>query len=641
MNDQILIKMKTIRTIFLFSLISVTLCAQQTIKETAYGKIPIVYSNIVPDSLGDLYFEEAKLTERTPFYTLENIRIDPEGTEKGLLFNFNNVDFQGTIYFGLFAKELPKYPQTVFFRRNAKIKAGKAEINISELTGKYDIAKWEESGKSRLGYRIVNSYGQIIYDGKINIEGKGPFKIGLSIIEGPFINMVGENEAYISFTTNQLCSPGVRVNNQEYTSNDKMANPIGDLHHEIRLHHLEPGTSYEYVVHYGDYTEKHSFTTAPSPGSRKPFLFAYTSDSRAGSGGGERAIYGTNAYIMKKMVALAANQNAAFFQFTGDLINGYSSSVGETNLQYANWKRNLEPFWHSIPFNVGMGNHEALVSIFHDGSSFGVQVDKFPFNTKSAEKIFADNFVNPKNGPESEDGSVYDPKSNQMDFPSYSENVYFYTYDNVAMVVLNSNYWYAPSTYEIPKTGGNPHGYIMDNQLQWLGETIEKLDDDENIDHVFVTIHTPAFPNGGHAADDMWYNGKNNVRPTIAGRSVEKGIIERRDEFLNIIINKSDKVLALLCGDEHNYSRMKLTKKTPIYPENYKGKKLKISRPFWHITNGSAGAPYYGQQQLPWSESVEKFSIQYALMLFYIDGKTVTLKVINPDTLEEIEEVRL
>ncbi len=86
---------------------------------------------------------------------------------------------------------------------------------------------------------------------------------------------------------------------------------------------------------------------------------------------------------------------------------------------------------------------------------------------------------------------------------------------------------------------------------------------------------------------------------------------------------------------------MKLTKKTPIYPENYKGKKLKISRPFWHITNGSAGAPYYGQQQLPWSESVEKFSIQYALMLFYIDGKTVTLKVINPDTLEEIEEVRL
>ena len=123
-----------------------------------------------------------------------------------------------------------------------------------------------------------------------------------------------------------------------------------------------------------------------------------------------------------------------------------------------------------------MGNHEALVSIFHDGSSFGVQVDKFPFNTKSAEKIFADNFVNPKNGPESEDGSVYDPKPNQMDFPSYSENVYFYTYDNVAMVVLNSNYWYAPSTYEIPKTGGNPHGYIMDNQLQWLSKTIEQFD---------------------------------------------------------------------------------------------------------------------------------------------------------------------
>jgi len=31
-----------------------------------------------------------------------------------------------------------------------------------------------------------------------------------------------------------------------------------------------------------------------------PFTFAYTSDSRAGSGGGERNIYGVNAYIMKK-----------------------------------------------------------------------------------------------------------------------------------------------------------------------------------------------------------------------------------------------------------------------------------------------------------------------------------------------------
>ena len=288
-----------------------------------------------------------------------------------------------------------------------------------------------------------------------------------------------------------------------------------------------------------------------------------------------------------------------------------------------------------------MGNHEALVNIFKDDSEYGIQVDKWPFETHSAERVFANHFVNPTNGPESEDDSRYDPKADQQDFPSYSENVFYYTYGNVAMVVLNSNYWYAPTTWNIEETGGNPHGYIMDNQLDWLKQTLENLEADEDIDHIFVTIHTPAFPNGGHTSDDMWYRGNNKVRPVIAGKPVKKGIIERRDEFLNILINESEKTVALLCGDEHNYSRLNLTAETPIYNDDYDGRKIKLKRDFWQITNGSAGAPYYGQEQVPWSDFVEIFSTQYALNLFHIDGKKITLKVVNPDTLEEIEEVVL
>ena len=615
--------------------------AQNIKQQKAYAQIPLVYSNIVPDSNGTLFFDNGRLTEKKTFYTLGNIRIQTEGTEKGILFNFNNPDFYGTIYYGLFPKELPIYPELVFFKKNAKIKEGKAEIDIVGLKGKYDIAKWEETGKAMLGYRIVNSFGKIIYDGRLIIEGKGPFDVGLSIIEGPFVSRVSNNGAYISFVTNRPCSPFVVINNHKYLSTSKMANPLGDIRHEIKIDNLQPSTKYNYTVHFGDFKETYWFKTVPEPGSRKPFIFAFTSDSRNGQGGGERDIYGTNAYIMKKMAALAVLSQAAFFQFTGDMINGYSSNIGETNLEYANWKKTLEPFWHYLPFYVGAGNHEVVTAYFDNGSKYGVQVDKFPFNSKSAEKIFADNFANPENGPVSEDGAVYDPQPGKTNFPPYKETVYYYTYDNVAMIVLNSNYLYSVDPYLIPEIGGNPHGYIMDNQLNWLNTTIEQLDKNPNIDHIFVTIHTPAFPNGGHSANDMWYDGNNSIRPTIAGKPVEKGIIERRDEFLNILINKSDKVVALLCGDEHNYSRMKITNKTNIYPEKYKGKKLKISRPFWQITNGSAGAPYYGQEQLIWSSSVEKFSTQYALMLFFVNGDKIHLKVMNPDTFELIEEVDL
>ena len=130
-------------------------------------------------------------------------------------------------------------------------------------------------------------------------------------------------------------------------------------------------------------------------------------------------------------------------------------------------------------------------------------------------------------------------------------------------------------------------------------------------------------------------------RPYIAGKPVDKGIIERRDEFLNIMVNKSKKVIALLCGDEHNYNRMRIDETTRIYPEGWDGNRLKLSRTIWQITNGSAGAPYYGQEKLPWSNSVKIFSTQYALVFFNVDGGTIDVEVINPDTGEEVDKAKM
>lgn len=635
-------------SIILFSLlISVGLFAQVSQVEINNSQIPSVYHNIKTNEAGFIVFVspetglESLLFETPDFVKLGDLRTTITGTKKGLKIDLKNDKINGIVYFGLYADTDVKFPQPVFFKTTSKLKKGVAKIDIAQLAGKYDIANWEEKGVAKLGYRITDDKGQIIYDGKIYAYGTGPFEPGLSVVEGPFINLLGSNEVTISFTTNMPSSPFVEVNGRKYEAKQIMANMKGDINHEILINHLTPDTDYEYTVVFDKVRETYSFKTAPANGSRQAFTFAYASDSREGKGGGERNIHGTNAYIMKKMAALAVFEKSTFMQFTGDMINGYSTNTNDQILQYANWRRAIEPFWHYIPFIVGPGNHESLVSAFNDGTKYGKAVDKFPFATNSGERIFANAFVNPKNGPKSEDGATYDPDKNNTDFPPYEETVYHYVYDNVAMIVLNSDYLYTPDHNIIPIIGGNVHGYIMDNQLEWLKKIIKMFDKDENIDHVFVTIHTPAFPNGGHAGDDMWYDGNDSIRPYINGQPVDKGIIERRDEFLNIIINKSDKVLALLCGDEHNYSRMRIDNNISMYPENYKGKKLKFKRSFWQMTNGSAGAPYYGQQELPWSSSVEIFSTQYALMLFDIDGKTVNLRVINPDTFDVIEEVLL
>lgn len=606
--------------------------------------IPKIYSKISYNETGKLIIDyggkKLFLKDIPTSFTNELCKDNVIGTLTGVVFDFHKANLNGTLYYG-FIPYNQKYESTIFYRSISPIENGKAKVDIKGMAGNSDIVGWEKNGKLRLGYRIVTNDGKIIYDGKVNIKGKGPFEVDLSIVEGPFVNNVSENGAVISFETNWESDNMIKVTSPlgqvlEFSSLKK------STRHEVILKSLKPATTYDYEIHIGPNTEKYSFTTSPILGSRKPFCFAYASDSRKGSGGGERDIYGTNAYMMKRIAAMATQQKAVFLQFTGDMINGYTTNKNSFALELTNWKRCIEPYAHYIPIYTAPGNHECLLNAFTDSvGSLTVVIPKFPFQTESSESVLSSMVVNPDNGPASEDGSKYDPDLNTIDFPSYKENVYAYTYDNVAIIVLNSDYLYTPGLEEGIGISGNLHAYIMDVQLEWLKQTLQKYENDYRIDHVFITLHTPIFPNGGHSEDDMWYGGNNIPRPIIAGKPVDKGIIERRDEILNLLINKSQKVLAVFCGDEHNYSRMLIDGNIKIYTENYKPSKININRPIWQITNGAAGAPYYGQESLMWSENVKKFSNQNALVFIHVDGKKVNLEVLNPDTFEVVDKETL
>ena len=83
---------------------------------------------------------------------------------------------------------------------------------------------------------------------------------------------------------------------------------------------------------------------------------------------------------MKKIMALSSMKNVRFMQFTGDMITGYRSNWDEMTLEYANWKKSIEPHAHYYPVYTGMGNHESLNNIYFEPSSKQrIDVDKFPF----------------------------------------------------------------------------------------------------------------------------------------------------------------------------------------------------------------------------------------------------------------------
>ncbi len=626
------------RTILLPVLSSLFIVSAGQADERTESEIPGVYSRlsradgdlIFTDSTGEVYPE----TEAQGPYTLDQLRANLTTTGDTLKFDFGNDEISGTLYYGLIHSPTEVRHAYPVFYSGVKIESGQAVIPVkTALDGKYDFTNWEKSGRLRLGYRIVSEEGTILYDGKILLQGTGPLAVDTSIVEGPFVNMITPTGAIISFETNFPCMAGVTVDGKTISED------APGRHHEIQLSGLAPDSTFPYSVNYGGNSDTYSLRTAPHPGSRLPFTFAYASDARGNNGGGERDIWGTNAYMMKRIGVLATQRQVRFLQFTGDLIDGFTTGIGEINLEYANFKRGIEPYAHYLPFIIGCGNHENVFYQFTNGDS-RARVDRFPFATESSEAVFAANFVNPRNGPESEDGSRSDPDSVTMDFPPYDETVFYYIYDNVAMVVLNTNYWYAPSRLR-GQTGGNIVGYIMDRQLEWLGATLARLESDNNIDHVFVTLHHPVFPNGGHVRGAMWYRGNNDPRPSIAGQPVEKGIIERRDQLLDLLLNRSSKVAAVLTGDEHNYCRLRIDSDMVIYPDDYPRARLQITRPLWQINNGAAGAPYYGQESAPWSDHVRKFSTQNALVLFHVAGDAINVEVINPDTMEQIDAFTL
>lgn len=190
---------------------------------------------------------------------------------------------------------------------------------------------------------------------------------------------------------------------------------------------------------------------------------------------------------------------------------------------------------------------------------------------------------------------------------------------------------------------GNLHGYLMDNQLVWLKDTLNRLDANKAIDFIFITQHTPAFPNGGHVKDDMWYHGNNDYRAVVKHTAngenlITHGIIEQRDKFLTILM-QNKKVVAMLTGDEHNLNRLLITKAVNIYPEQWDKpdiRKMDFFRPLWQVNNGAAGAPYYAQEKTPWAEHVQGFTTQNAVVFFHVDGKQLQMEAVNPDTLETV-----
>jgi len=524
----------------------------------------------------------------------------------------------------------------------------KIKMDISKLESSvYDVGIGDAGGiiVYRVGVfdpyinatRTYESCFRYYRDGKPNT---GTYTLITTLINGPFVDCVTHDSAVVSWETDQPGSGTVYLVDEMPVIDKNVS-----TRHEVRITGLKPDRQYTYRVMYAKdgITPLYSFHTAPAPGSQRSFKFGFMADSRASEGGGEYSSNAINTKILTQFTSESYRKGAEFICFAGDLISGYTSNEQDYESQMGTWKRMVQPVASRIPIYEGMGNHEQLGDYYKvsDNAEKGSFMLLFTGKQgeKSPEAYFARDFVNPE-------GSVYgfdapSPESKAEGIggaetgPTYDRNVYSFNYGNAHFIMLNVDYWYTGledaerfsrksgdkegNNIAYKYLGGNREGYIRQNQLVWLDKDLQSAQSDTNIDVIFIMFHDPVFPNGGHIKDSMFWGtaGKGEQGGLNDHNQVLGDVIDMRNRFLGVVA-KYSKVTAILCGHEHNYSRMKID--SDLYPY--------CQNPLWQILSGGCGAPFYAQDKsVPWVNKVEKFSPSNNYCVLIVEGKRVGLDV--------------
>lgn len=427
-------------------------------------------------------------------------------------------------------------------------------------------------------------------------EGSYPASRGVAIIEGPIVANVTSNSALVRWVTDMPSVGRVRVGERA------IQDGAAGKEHEVVVSNLQPDTPHIYRVEtWTDGTDLlrtrlYSFRTAPEPppsAGDAGFAFAVFSDTRSHdySPVSIQALNGVNAQTLRQIALGAFRKDVRFAVVPGDLIYGTTSDAHKAELQLRSWKKAVGPIAHYIPFYTGIGNHDAEIYDYQVVERKRIRVPKK--GRDAAEEIFRREMTNPTNGPELREGSTD---------PTYCENVYSFDYGNSHFVMLNNDY-----KAIAPLSGESERGKIVGSQLEWLQSDLKSATE-RGHEHIFVFIHEPAFPNGGHLDDSMYYNGN-------------EAYVKPRDEFWRLLCQpRPGGVVAVFCGHEHNYSRMLVDRRID---ESF-------SRPIWQIVTGGGGAPCHSQDKPPWREHVEAFSPRHHYCIVSVAGRKVQLGVYDP-----------
>lgn len=528
------------------------------------------------------------------------------------------------------------------YRRETSLEGGRAVVRPNENilnASRLRTARWSDHFVLSLRFEFDRSdASDVSTSRRVHVWRRDDRLVPVvSFVEGPLLaRRTSDHPDWLVFAL-ETDRPSRAV--IEIEGMGRFAGEDGAHRHEIRVDGLRPARRYRYrALAYAEgdsaSTPWVQFESAPSAGTGSATLI-YAGDSRAGRGFGRHRELGVNHFVLGSIARAARRHDVDFLLFGGDLVNGYSERVVDFRTELRSWKNAIEPLGIDRAVFSALGNHDVIVRGYYKKGVGGLDMDRWPYATESGEALFAQELVMPLGALAPREG-----------LPPYEETVYAFTHGPLRVIVFNNNYWWSDDE-RIPDVGGNPEGYVLSEQLEWIEAELQRALDDPAVRHVVLCAQEPVWPVAGHASDAMWHDG-NNARRALRHRGdgtfeeLGPGIVEVRNRLWTMA-SRNPKVAAFLTSDEHNYSRTLITRETPVGMPRTDDRdhdgvleapfspNPNFGSPLWSIVSGGAGAPFYGREPVPWDEGVRAFSTRFHYVIVESTQEGISLATYDLD----------
>lgn len=329
---------------------------------------------------------------------------------------------------------------------------------------------------------------------------------------------------------------------------------------------------YDKIQYTGEWSKDYTFKTSVSVDSQR-FTFIAGGDSRGDT---------VEVKDWGEMAKVLAKTGADFYLYMGDL-----SLQGGSKKMWENWYKEGAPFLADHLVYHSLGNHET----YGDPGSIN----------------YLDQFVLPENG-------------------NFTERHYSFQFGNAVFIMLDT---------ELPQTNETGREKLA-RQTKWLKKEIRKYRGDEAANYkewVIISFHSPFFTIDKHMGA-MTGNNKKNPGYDFLG-AWWKDVFDKYG--VDVIINGHShcymrSVPLLLVGNGKDGGDLTFNNDgLPDKPARKVDYGNKPGQGRLQVVTGGYGAPLQKGKNLFYKDQwyVDNYKSEFHYCIFTIDGKTLTMKVID------------